>query len=181
MRLMFERDLTPHPQYCAFYEWLWQQQGQLSRADHAPYPEARPAPASGACVDGVAADAVVHVGMHGTVEWLPGSPLGGTATSWPDKLLGGTSALELWKLEAFLSPFLSPLPASDASTMFAMSSVLSDDDSCLTMNVAPFGVSHADPEQKAAAMKRKKDKERCLANQARSPPRSPHDLAVISP
>ena len=28
MRLMFERDLTPHPQYCAFYEWLWQQQGQ---------------------------------------------------------------------------------------------------------------------------------------------------------
>ena len=38
---------------------------------------------------GVAADAVVHVGMHGTVEWLPGSPLGGTATSWPDKLLGG--------------------------------------------------------------------------------------------
>lgn len=22
MRLMFERDLTPHPQYAAFYEWL---------------------------------------------------------------------------------------------------------------------------------------------------------------
>lgn len=26
MRLMFERDLTPHPQYAAFYEWL--------KADH---------------------------------------------------------------------------------------------------------------------------------------------------
>ena len=22
MRLLFERDLTPHPQYCATYEWL---------------------------------------------------------------------------------------------------------------------------------------------------------------
>lgn len=26
MRLMFERDLTPHPQYAAFYEWI--------KADH---------------------------------------------------------------------------------------------------------------------------------------------------
>lgn len=26
--------------------------------------------------------------MHGTVEWLPGSPLGNTDTSWPDQLLG---------------------------------------------------------------------------------------------
>jgi len=24
MRLLFERDLTPHPQYCATYEWLRQ-------------------------------------------------------------------------------------------------------------------------------------------------------------
>ena len=30
---------------------------------------------------------------------------------------------------------------------------------------APFGVSHADQDQKAAAVKRKKDKERCLTNQ----------------
>lgn len=27
MRLMFERDLTPHPQYAAFYEWLRGDQG----------------------------------------------------------------------------------------------------------------------------------------------------------
>src|SRR5919202_856158 len=61
MRLMFERDLTPHPQYAAFYKWL---QNDFQ------------------------ADAVVHFGMHGTVEWLPGSPLGNTGYSWPDILLG---------------------------------------------------------------------------------------------
>ncbi|MEL6401350.1 MAG: cobaltochelatase subunit CobN [Cyanobacteria bacterium J06626_4] len=61
MRLMFERDLTPHPQYAAFYQWL-QKDFQ--------------------------ADAVVHFGMHGTAEWLPGSPLGNTGYSWPDILLG---------------------------------------------------------------------------------------------
>lgn len=61
MRLMFERDLTPHPQYAAFYKWLQ---------------------------NDFAADAVVHFGMHGTVEWLPGSPLGNTGYSWPDILLG---------------------------------------------------------------------------------------------
>jgi magnesium chelatase subunit H len=61
MRLMYERDLTPHPQYAAFYGWL----------QH-----------------GFQADAVVHFGMHGTMEWLPGSPLGNTGYSWPDLLLG---------------------------------------------------------------------------------------------
>jgi magnesium chelatase subunit H len=61
MRLMFDRDLTPHPQYAAFYKWL---QNDLQ------------------------ADAVVHFGMHGTVEWLPGSPLGNTGYSWSDILLG---------------------------------------------------------------------------------------------
>ena len=47
MRLLFERDLTPHPQYAAYYKWLQK---------------------------GYGADAVLHMGMHGTVEWLPGSP-----------------------------------------------------------------------------------------------------------
>lgn len=45
MRLLFERDLTPHPQYCAFYLYLQKQ---------------------------FCADALIHFGMHGTVEWLPG-------------------------------------------------------------------------------------------------------------
>lgn len=63
MRLLFERDLTPHPQYVAFYKWLQ-------------------------AADGFDASAVVHFGMHGTVEWLPGSPLGNTGLSWSDVLLG---------------------------------------------------------------------------------------------
>jgi len=61
MRLLFERDLTPHPQYAAFYKWL----------QH-----------------GFGADVVLHFGMHGTVEWLPGAPLGNTGFSWSDVLLG---------------------------------------------------------------------------------------------
>ena len=66
MRLLFERDLTPHPQYCAAYEWM--------RLDESE--------------GGVGAQAVVHLGMHGTVEWLPGQPLGNDRKSWSDELLG---------------------------------------------------------------------------------------------
>jgi magnesium chelatase subunit H len=69
MRLMFERDLTPHPQYAAFYKWL---QNEFQ------------------------ADAVIHFGMHGTVEWLPGSPLGNTGYSWSDILLGNLPNLYLY-------------------------------------------------------------------------------------
>lgn len=67
MRLLFERDLTPHPQYCAAYEWM-------------KLPESQ---------GGIGAQAVVHLGMHGTVEWLPGQPLGNDRQSWSDELLGG--------------------------------------------------------------------------------------------
>jgi magnesium chelatase subunit H len=69
MRLMFERDLTPHPQYAAYYKWL---QNEFQ------------------------ADAIVHFGMHGTVEWLPGSPLGNTGYSWSDILLGNLPNLYLY-------------------------------------------------------------------------------------
>ncbi len=69
MRLMFEKDLTPHPQYAAFYQWL--------QHDYQ-------------------ADAVVHFGMHGTVEWLPGSPLGNTGYSWSDILLGDIPNLYIY-------------------------------------------------------------------------------------
>jgi magnesium chelatase subunit H len=69
MRLMHERDLTPHPQYAAFYGWLRQ---------------------------GFQADVVLHFGMHGTVEWLPGSPLGNTGYSWPDLLLGNLPHLYVY-------------------------------------------------------------------------------------
>jgi magnesium chelatase subunit H len=69
MRLMFERDLTPHPQYAAFYKWL---QNEFK------------------------ASAIVHFGMHGTVEWLPGSPLGNTGYSWSDILLGDLPNLYIY-------------------------------------------------------------------------------------
>lgn len=69
MRLMFEKDLTPHPQYAAFYKWL---QNEFK------------------------ADAVIHFGMHGTVEWLPGSPLGNTGYSWSDILLGNLPNLYIY-------------------------------------------------------------------------------------
>ena len=69
MRLMFEKDLTPHPQYTAFYKWL---QNEYQ------------------------ADAVVHFGMHGTVEWLPGSSLGNTGYSWSDILLGDIPNLYIY-------------------------------------------------------------------------------------
>ena len=69
MRLMFEKDLTPHPQYTAFYKWL---QNEYK------------------------ADALIHFGMHGTVEWLPGSPLGNTGYSWSDILLGDMPNLYIY-------------------------------------------------------------------------------------
>ena len=37
---------------------------------------------------GMNVDVVLHLGMHGTVEWLPGAPLGNTGLSWSDVLLG---------------------------------------------------------------------------------------------
>jgi cobaltochelatase CobN len=38
--------------------------------------------------DGFNADAVVHVGKHGTLEWLPGKSVGLSETCYPDQLLG---------------------------------------------------------------------------------------------
>lgn len=69
MRLLFERNLTPHPQYAAFYLWLKNCYNPSS---------------------------IVHFGMHGTVEWLPGSPLGSTAESWPDILLGSAPNIYIY-------------------------------------------------------------------------------------
>ena len=69
MRMMFERDLTPHPQYAAFYRWLEK---------------------------GLGADATVHVGTHGTYEWLPGNPLGNTKDNWSDIFMGNLPNLYVY-------------------------------------------------------------------------------------
>ena len=71
MRLLFDRRFTPHHQFVAFYAWLkkaWK------------------------------ADAIIHVGMHGTAEWMPGLQAALTANCWSDQLLGGIPHLYLYPL-----------------------------------------------------------------------------------
>jgi cobaltochelatase CobN len=56
-----DADLVPTHNYLAFYFWLRRQ---------------------------FAVDAVVHVGKHGNLEWLPGKSVALGATCWPDAILG---------------------------------------------------------------------------------------------
>jgi len=53
--------LPPPHQYIAFYLWLQREYG---------------------------ADAVIHLGTHGTLEWLPGRSVGLGEDDWPDALIG---------------------------------------------------------------------------------------------
>ncbi|MDH4148021.1 MAG: cobaltochelatase subunit CobN, partial [Acidimicrobiia bacterium] len=55
-------DVPPPHHYLAFYRWL---------------------------DEGWGADAVVHVGKHGTLEWLPGKGVALSASCFPDAALGG--------------------------------------------------------------------------------------------
>jgi magnesium chelatase subunit H len=71
MRLLFEKSFTPHHQYAAFYAWL---------------------------KHGFKADAVIHVGMHGTAEWMPGLQTALTGDCWSDQLLGTLPQLYLYPL-----------------------------------------------------------------------------------
>ncbi|UQN08586.1 cobaltochelatase subunit CobN [Deinococcus sp. QL22] len=59
-------DLPPTHHYAALYRWLRE-------------------PAE---LGGFGADALVHVGKHGTLEWLPGKGVGLSANCFPDSLLG---------------------------------------------------------------------------------------------
>ncbi len=61
MRLMFEGGLAPNHATAAFYGYLKQQ---------------------------FAADVVLHFGMHGSLEFMPGKQVGLDATCWPDRLIG---------------------------------------------------------------------------------------------
>ncbi len=65
-RLYHDLNIAPPHQYMAFYLWL----------QHPPEE------------GGFGADAMVHVGRHGTHEWLPGKMVCLNATSYPDLLLG---------------------------------------------------------------------------------------------
>ncbi|MEI8187184.1 MAG: magnesium chelatase subunit H [Chlorobiaceae bacterium] len=69
MRLLFDKENTPHHQYIAFYRWISRE---------------------------FKAHAMVHVGMHGSVEWMPGLQTGLTGDCWPDALLGEVPHIYLY-------------------------------------------------------------------------------------
>nr|WP_294553089.1 magnesium chelatase subunit H [uncultured Rhodopila sp.] len=61
MRLLFEHGFAPTHAFCAFYRWLNQE---------------------------YAADAVLHFGTHGALEFMPGKQAGMSGACWPDRLIG---------------------------------------------------------------------------------------------
>jgi magnesium chelatase subunit H len=61
MRLLMAKDATPHHGFAALYVWLEHRFG---------------------------ADAVVHFGTHGALEFMPGKQAGMSAQCWPTRLLG---------------------------------------------------------------------------------------------
>jgi|694.fasta_scaffold21582_7 magnesium chelatase subunit H len=60
MRLLFEKGLAPTHAFCAFYRWLREQ---------------------------FRADALVHFGTHGALEFMPGKQVGASGACWPDRLV----------------------------------------------------------------------------------------------
>jgi magnesium chelatase subunit H len=61
MRLLFEHGFAPTHAFCAFYRWLNQE---------------------------FSADAVLHFGTHGALEFMPGKQAGLSGNCWPDRLIG---------------------------------------------------------------------------------------------
>ena len=61
MRLLFERGFAPTHAFVTFYLWL---------------------------KDTYRADAILHFGMHGALEFMPGKQAGLGASDWPDRLIG---------------------------------------------------------------------------------------------
>ena len=61
MRLLFEHGFAPTHAFCAFYRWINQEFG---------------------------ADAVLHFGTHGALEFMPGKQAGMSGDCWPDRLIG---------------------------------------------------------------------------------------------
>lgn len=69
MRLLFEKSFAPTHAFSAFYRWL--------REDFE-------------------ADAVLHFGTHGALEFMPGKQVGLSAACWPDRLIGDLPNLYLY-------------------------------------------------------------------------------------
>jgi magnesium chelatase subunit H len=71
MRLMMARSGAPHHGFMAFYTYL----SQVFQAD-----------------------AVVHVGTHGALEFMPGKQVGLSGECWPDRLIGELPNLYLYSV-----------------------------------------------------------------------------------
>ncbi|MBJ6370089.1 magnesium chelatase subunit H [Sedimentitalea arenosa] len=69
MRLLFERGFAPTHAFAAFYLWL-----------KSTYE----------------ADAILHFGMHGALEFMPGKQAGMGARDWPDRLIGNLPNVYLY-------------------------------------------------------------------------------------
>ena len=69
MRLLFERGFTPTHAFSTFYRWL--------RADFK-------------------ADVLLHFGMHGALEFMPGKQAGPSGNDWPDRLIGNLPNVYLY-------------------------------------------------------------------------------------
>ncbi len=71
MRLLVAEGQTPHHGFCAFYAYLqhvWN------------------------------ADAVLHFGTHGSLEFMPGKQVGLSASCWPDRLIGSLPHVYLYSV-----------------------------------------------------------------------------------
>ncbi|MFN6978367.1 MAG: cobaltochelatase subunit CobN, partial [Gemmobacter sp.] len=69
MRLLFETGFAPTHAFSAFYRWLAEDFG---------------------------ADALLHFGMHGALEFMPGKQAGVSGRCWPDRLIGGLPNVYLY-------------------------------------------------------------------------------------
>lgn len=69
MRLLFERGFAPTHAFSAFYRYLREDFG---------------------------ADAVLHFGTHGALEFMPGKQAGLSAACWPDRLIGDLPNIYLY-------------------------------------------------------------------------------------
>ncbi|MBX9927178.1 MAG: magnesium chelatase subunit H, partial [Hyphomicrobiaceae bacterium] len=69
MRLLFERSFAPTHAFSAFYRYLREDFG---------------------------ADAVLHFGTHGALEFMPGKQTGMSAECWPDRLIGDLPNIYLY-------------------------------------------------------------------------------------
>ncbi len=72
VKLYHAKDLAPHHQYVAVYKWLR---------------------------DGLKADAVVHVGTHGTLEWLDGRDAGLSPEDAPDALIADLPDIYIYNVD----------------------------------------------------------------------------------